>query len=143
MAQHLEEAEQAAVMEWAAYRRAPLGPLRRWIVAIPNGAYLAGTPGQRIAQMARLKKAGLRPGAADFFVMVAVGGWHGLWVEMKKRRNQFRSAREASASVSPAQAQFREDATAAGYRHAVCYGFEEATEQIGRYLEGTFIEEPS
>jgi len=136
MTRHLEEAEQVAVMQWADYQRAPLGPLRRFIVAIPNGAYLAGSPGQRTAQMARLKKAGLRPGAADFFVMIAAGGWHGLWVEMKKRREQFRSAREASSAVSAEQAQFSADATAAGYRHAVCYGFEEAAEQIRSYLEG-------
>jgi hypothetical protein len=136
VAQHLEELEQQAVVDWAAFKGTRHGPLVRFMFAIPNGAHLAGDTAKRSFQMARLKKTGLRKGAGDLLVMIACGGWHGLFVEMKKRRDQFRSAAEAAAAVSREQREFAVDAKAAGYAHAVCYGFEEARARIESYLEG-------
>lgn len=59
------------------------------IFAIPNGAYLSGTPGQRAAQMARLKAEGLMPGVPDLHVPE----WN-LWIEFK---------RQSGGHVSPVQ----------------------------------------
>lgn len=134
MNKHLEEAEQAAFVEWAQYQRSESGQLL--IMAIPNGSYLAGDPKQRAFQMARLKKAGLKTGAGDLFVAAARGGWHGLFIEMKKCRDDFRTAAEANAAPTEEQLQFGEMATRAGYRYIVCYGFEEAMAALIAYLDG-------
>jgi hypothetical protein len=136
---HLEEAEQVALIQWAQYRRVPEGQLSRFIVAVPNGTYLGGTPGQRAFQMARLKAAGLAPGAGDLLVALARGGWHSLWIEMKKPFAAFRCRAEAISAVSEDQLAFGEAMKLAGSRYLVCYGFEDARHAIENYLDGRDI----
>ncbi len=70
-----ESQEQAAFVAW--FRLQFPGVL---IHAIPNGAYLSGTPRQRADQMARLKAEGLEPGIPDLHIPS-----RGLWIEMKRR----------------------------------------------------------
>ena len=72
----LESAEQVAFVQW--FRMAYPGVL---IFSIPNGAHLAGTIGQRAAQIARLKAEGMTPGVPD----IEVPAWN-LYVEMKRQR---------------------------------------------------------
>lgn len=136
---HLEEGEQTAVVQWAAYVKVRLDdgalvPLSELTIAIPNGAHLAGDERARAMQMSRLKRLGLRPGAADLLITLARGAWHGLWIEMKKSRKDFRKG-EAARAVSADQRAFKLLQHRAGYRCVACYGFEEARDAILTYLE--------
>lgn len=133
---HLEEDEQALVVQWAALKRTEFGPLIRHVFSIPNGAYLAGSEKKRGAQMARLQRVGLRVGAADLFVALPRRQWHGLYVEMKRPRVAFRSRREAETAVSSEQRTFGEDMLEAGYAWVVAYGFDEAKKVIEAYVDG-------
>ncbi|MEO8466267.1 MAG: hypothetical protein ABI640_13065 [Gammaproteobacteria bacterium] len=137
---HLEEGEQLAVLQWASLTQVMIddGPrvrLAELIIAIPNGAHLAGDERQRAMQMARLKRIGLKPGVADLLVTVARGASHGLWIEMKKPRGAFgRALAKLKAAVSAEQLAFGALQARVGYRHAICYGFEEARAVILGYL---------
>lgn len=99
--------------------------------AVPNGAYLAGTPKQRAAQWARLKKAGAKTGVSDLFWPVPRQGYHGLWIEMKA------DGRTAS-SESQDQRDWRAAMSAQGYRAELCFGAEQAI----AVLQGYFGLEP-
>lgn len=133
---HLEEDEQALVVQWAALKRTEFGLLTRHLFSIPNGAYLAGSEKKRGAQMGRLQRAGLRVGASDLFVALPRRQWHGLYVEMKKERVAFRSRAEADGAVSDEQRIFGEDMLEAGYLWIVAYGFDEAKHVIEAYVDG-------
>lgn len=119
---HAEDAEQQAVFDWAAYQ-----PALRWLHAIPNGG------GRDKREAARLKRQGVKPGVADIFLPIARGGYHGLYIEMKRTPKQGRS------SVSPDQAEFLNYATAEGYAAVICYGADEAIQTIKNYLAGLTI----
>jgi hypothetical protein len=138
--QHHEEDEQAAVIEWSRYVRVDVAGaacrLDDYLFAIPNGAYLGGTPGQRAFQMARLKKVGFRGGASDLVLSLPRGSWHAFYLEMKKRRAQFRSGGEAASSVTKEQQKFARQMTAAGYLWLAAFGFDEAKTYIEHYLAG-------
>ena len=74
----LEEAEQCALMEWAAYN-AGKWPELRLLYHIPN-------EGKRsIRAGARLKAQGLKRGVPDNHLPVARGGYIGLYIELKRR----------------------------------------------------------
>lgn len=71
-----EHDEQATFVQWFRLQFPKV-----LIFAIPNGAYLSGTPQQRAAQMARLKAEGLVPGVPD----LCVPEWD-MWIEFKRQR---------------------------------------------------------
>ena len=74
-----EEEEQAAVIEWAMLMEKQY-PELALLFHIPNGA------DRHPAVAAKLKRQGVKAGVPDLFLPVARGGWHGLWVEMKRRK---------------------------------------------------------
>lgn len=125
-----------AVIDWARYVRTTEGPLRQFLIAIPNGTYLGGTKGQRAAQMARLKRVGLRPGAHDLLLALGRHIWHGFWIEMKKPRQAFRGPADVESAVSEEQVEFARDMERARYLCMVAYGFAEAQKYIQVYLAG-------
>lgn len=141
---HLEEAEQIALLDWASHVSivaddgTPVS-LRKLLIAIPNGAHLAGDEIQRAIQIKRLKRLGLQPGVADLFLQLARGSWHGLWIEMKKPRKEFDTPRRAQRAVSDDQRDFAVSSNRFGYRHVVCYGFDEARPVIEAYISGRDI----
>ena len=129
-----EELEQAALIQWADMAMIPhdfpgLGGQRigDFLFAVPNGTFLAGDRKRRAMQMARLKRAGLRPGVHDLFLMVPAHGSHGLFIEMKRAK---RSA------TSGAQKTFATKAALAGYACALAKGADQAMEAITGYLKG-------
>lgn len=142
---YLEDVEQAAFVDWAQYVKIDLddggAPVKLWelVIAIPNGSYLGGTPGQRAFQIARLKRCGFKIGVSDLLITLPRGSWHGLWVEMKKRRGDFRGPAEAQAAVSREQRAFGALQQRLGYRHVVAYGFEQARQIASAYIEGRDI----
>lgn len=89
------------------------------LFAIPNGANKS--PVARL----RFKAEGLRPGVPDMFFALPAGQYHGLFIEMKRRRG---------GAVSPEQKAYIEALRAQGYRAEVCKGCDEALAVMREYL---------
>ena len=111
-----EDQEQAALIRWfqAQYPR-----IKNRLFAIPNGAHKS-----RYAA-SRFTAAGLRAGVPDLFLPVARGGYHGLFVEMKRLKGGV---------VSDAQKDWIEYLNRAGYLAVVCSGCDQAREKITAYM---------
>lgn len=117
-----EEQEQEALFDWAD-RMLHKYPTLGWMHSIPNG-------GKRSkATAARLKATGVKKGVSDVFLPCAVGGYHGLYVEMKRRRN---------AVISREQRAFAGDMSRQGYLVKFCYGWEDARVEIEAYLNSVY-----
>lgn len=101
-----EAQEQTAVFNWATVME------RRWpelrlIHHCPNG-------GSRNAREAHnLRMQGVKAGIPDIFLPVARGGWHGLYIEMKRRKG---------GRVSVDQQRMILALRAQGYKVEVCRG---------------------
>ena len=114
-----EEAEQAAIFEWAEYEKRKY-PELELLYHVPNG-------GKRDAKTASiLKRCGVKAGVPDLVLPVARCGYHGLYIELKVGKNR----------TSSNQKKWLKSLNAQGYKAVVCYGFNEATSMILRYLEG-------
>lgn len=114
-----EEAEQAAIFEWAEYEKRKY-PELELLYHVPNG-------GKRDAKTAAiLKRCGVKAGVPDLVLPVARCGYHGLYIELKVGKNR----------TSKNQDTWLENLNAQGYKAVVCYGFNETTNMILRYLEG-------
>lgn len=135
-----EEQEQGAVIGWAAVQLPLWGLPPRALLAVPNGAHLGSLiPGTNDAaarkrRVARLRKMGMLDGAADLFLAVARGGFHGLWVEMKKRRESFSSQAAAERAWTAEQRLFCDMMRSQGYAYQLCYGSDEARAAITEYV---------
>ena len=135
-----EDAEQAALFDWARLEFHMNLPkdfpnVGDWLFSVPNG-------GNRNArEVVRLKRQGLRPGVWDCFLPVVIHGQvdditPGLWIEMKKQRQHFKSKWEADHSLSENQQIWGIQMEAMGYKTVVCYGFDDARKAILEYLDG-------
>lgn len=133
---HPEADAQEAFIKWAALIRTPLGMLINFVIAIPNGAHLAGDEKRRGVQMAHLQKQGLRAGASDLFIAYPAHGYHGLFMEMKRPRRDFKTAADAERAVTEEQVKFMAYMRQAGYRTVIAFGFDEATLQWDMYSRG-------
>ena len=114
-----EEAEQAALFEWAAYKTGQW-PELALMFHIPNGGL------RNKATAARLKATGVKAGVPDIFLPVTRGQYAGLFVEMKYGKNK----------PSPDQQRYMDMLERQGYAVTVCYGCEQAIETITAYLRG-------
>ena len=115
-----ESEEQQALFQWAAIAERQ-HPEIRLLHAIPNG-------GKRNKVTAAILKAeGVKSGVPDMCLPVARGRYHGLYIELKRRKG---------GRVSPEQAVWLRALGKQGYRVAVCLGWIEARETIERYLKG-------
>lgn len=87
--------------------------------AIPNG-------GKRDIRTAiKLKAEGVKPGVPDIFLPLPLGGKHGLYIELKRRKY---------GRVTEEQAAWLEALMRQGYACAVCHGWEMARDVIIDYL---------
>lgn len=114
-----EAQEQTALFQWAAYM-ARKWPELRLMHAIPNGG------SRHPVEAARLKAQGVKAGIPDIFLPVASGGYHGLYIEMKRKKG---------GRISVDQQQMIDALRAQGYRVEVCKGAEEASKTIKEYME--------
>lgn len=89
------------------------------LFAIPNGSYKSR------AAASSFKREGLRAGVPDLMLPVARGGYHGLFIEMKRLKGSV---------TSKEQKDWHEYLNAQGYLCVVCKGFEKAKEIIDCYL---------
>ena len=115
-----EAQEQAALMQWLAYAEM-YHPELRLLHHIPNGG------GRNPIEARHLKEQGVKPGIPDLFLPCARGGWHGLYIEMKRRKGGRVSIEQKKTIIA-----LREQ----GYRVEVCEGWEKAREVIKEYMEG-------
>lgn len=117
-----ESVEQQNLFRWAAVSAAVRWPKEmRMLYHVPNEGKRSRANG------ARLKAEGLRAGVPDINLDVARGEYHGLRIEMKRRRG---------GRVSPEQAAWLEALREQGYAAVVAYGWEEAADEIEKYLRG-------
>ena len=80
-----------------------------------------------IGQAKKVKKSGMRKGYPDLFLPVARGGYHGLYVELKRKKG---------GKVSDDQKWWIRKLTEQGYLAVVARGFNETVAVILRYLKG-------
>lgn len=89
---------------------------------IPNG----GKRGK--AEAIRFKAEGVKSGVPDICLPVARLGYHGLYIELKRRKG---------GKVSEEQNEWIGALNGQGYAAVVCRGWESAKEFIMAYLTGT------
>lgn len=129
----LEDGEQIALFQWAAVENNPLTgrPIAGRMFGIMNGARVS------IGQAKKMKRMGLKRGVSDVFLSCGnLAGRYGLYIEMKKQRQHYKGQAAARNAVSDAQKEWIAEMRDAGYWAVVCYGWEEAREQIMEYLNG-------
>lgn len=114
-----EHHEQAALIAWADFK-AKIWPELGLLHAIPNGGH------RHIAIAQKLKAEGVRPGVPDLCLPVPKGGYHGLYIEMKRAKG---------GQVSSKQKTWLKALNAQGYLAVACPGFEAAKTAIEKYLE--------
>ena len=113
-----EAQEQTTLFQWAAMM-AGKWPELRLCHAIPNG-------GSRNPIEARhLKDQGVKAGIPDIFLPCPKDVFHGLYIEMKRKKG---------GRVSEAQRDMIMSLKAMGYRVEVCEGWEEAKTVIVEYM---------
>ena len=114
-----EDVEQTALFRWAAYQSGAY-PVLRKMYHIPNG----GKRGK--AEAARFKAQGVKAGMPDIHLPAARGGFHSLYIELKRLEG---------GSVSQHQKDRIADLREEGNRVEVCKGWEEAAQVIMDYLQ--------
>jgi hypothetical protein len=117
----LEYQEQAALFQWASVE-ARRDPRLLLLNASQNGLRASS-----IHTAKRAKDCGMKKGFPDLFLPVASGGRYGLFVELKRVGG-------TPCEVSPEQSWWLEQLSEQGYRAVVAYGWQDAAEQIEKYL---------
>ena len=115
-----ENAEQAALFQWAELASG-MHPELRLLHAIPNGGLRDG----RTAAI--LARTGVKSGVPDLCLPVARGGWHSLYLELKRAKG---------GRVSENQKNWINALNDQGNKAVVCHGFEQAKQAIMEYLDG-------
>lgn len=114
-----ESVEQIELFRWAAWQMGAYPELER-LYHIPNGGH------RHKATAGRLKAEGVKAGVPDVCLPVPRGGFHGLYIEMKRLRGN---------DTTPDQDGWLEFLTKQGYSTAVCRGWEAASKVILDYLQ--------
>ena len=118
-----EHREQVVVIDWC-FTHLQQYPELDLIFAVPNGAMLGGGRLGAI-RMNYLKAEGLRPGVSDLMLPVPRGKYHGAFFEMKT----------LSGSLSENQEEFIRAVEEQGYFAPVCWGADDAIDNLQWYLE--------
>lgn len=139
----LERSEQEAFVRWTSlqmvHHRMDDGRvvhvcLRELTEASVNGAFLQGDGTKRQIQWKQLERAGAKSGAPDLTIFYPVKPYAGLRIEMKKRREDFRSPSDIHRAVSDGQDEVIGLMRRVGYRAVVAYGWQEAAIATCEYL---------
>jgi len=117
---HLESAHQQQVIEWARMAsRSAKYPMLNMLHCSLNGVKLSKS------QAGIAKAQGMLSGVPDLFLPVAVGKYHGLYIEMKHGKN----------TLTENQKKFLQNAANVGYAVSVCYSAQEAIKRIEDYYK--------
>lgn len=114
-----ESQEQQLLFEWAALS-AGRWPELALMYHIPNGG------SRSKAEAGRFKAEGVKSGVPDICLPAARGGYHGLYIELKRVKG---------GRVSPAQQGWIAALRDQGYCACVCKGWDDAAHVIKAYLE--------
>ncbi len=112
-----EAIEQQALFSWAQFHAV----VRDHLFAIPNGG------SRHKAEAANLKRQGVIPGIPDMFLAVARKPFHGLFIELKSKYKY--------SCTSPRQEIMIERFNKAKYKAVICRGWEQAVDEIQKYLK--------
>lgn len=113
-----ESEEQQTLFRWAQLQSGAF-PELALMYHVPNGG------GRSKAEAGRFKAEGVKSGVPDICLPVARGGFHGLYVELKRQRGGI---------VSDNQTAWMERLSREGYCVALCMGWEAASKAILEYL---------
>lgn len=112
-----ESGNQEALFEWAQYQIQDM-PELEYMYHVPNG-------GKRDkATEVALKRQGVKSGVPDIVLPVPRGGFHGLYIELKVGKNK----------ATKNQERWLEFLNSQGYYAIVCYGWQQAAQEIIKYL---------
>lgn len=112
-----EDEEQSNLILWTQTQKKY--PELNLLFHIPNG-------GKRSkSEAARFQAMGVKPGVPDLFLPVARGGYHGLFIEMKRQKG---------GRVSDYQRKWMEQLERQEYKVELCCGMQEAKEVLEEYL---------
>lgn len=114
-----ENQEQQLLFEWAALS-AGRWPELALMYHIPNGG------SRSKSEAGRFKAEGVKSGVPDICLPVARGGYHGLYIELKRIKG---------GRVSPAQKWWIAALRDQGYYACVCKGWDDAAGIIKKYLK--------
>ncbi len=115
-----ESQEQQLLFEWAALS-AGRWPELALMYHIPNGG------SRSKSEAGRFRAEGVKAGVPDICLPVARGGYHGLYIELKRVKG---------GRVSTAQQGWIAALRDQGYYACVCKGWDDAAHVIKAYLEG-------
>ena len=113
-----ERDEQEMLFTWAALM-AGRWPALRLMYHIPNGG------SRDVREARRLSGQGVKAGVPDICLPAARGGYHGLFIELKRRKG---------GRLSEAQEAWIGALRREGYRAEVCAGFEAARRVVEEYM---------
>lgn len=117
-----EAEEQTALFNWAYVMQAQY-PELALLFHVPNGG------SRNRIEAARLKGQGVKPGVPDICLPVPRGGYHGMYIELKRRDKRL-------SKISNAQKIWLTALGGQGYKCLVCFGADEAITEITKYLRG-------
>lgn len=112
-----ESVEQICLFRWA-NGELSRHPELEFMYHVPNGGHRSKTTA------AKLKMEGVKSGVPDVTLPVARGGYHGLYIELKVKKNK----------PTENQKKWIEALKQNGYFVVVCYGWVDASEKILEYL---------
>ena len=113
-----EDQEQITLMSWAHRVKFGNGRLSDYLIHIPNGG------SRNIIEAAKFKKMGVKAGVPDLQLLVPNGLIHGLWIELKSKTGK----------LQPSQRLMMQRLEEQGYMCKVCFGADEAINEIKKYL---------
>lgn len=115
---------QSAVILWA-IRHEGEYPELKWLYSSLNGIFIPGSPATRARIIKHMKQEGMKKGISDLCLPVARGGFHGLYIELK---------RDEGSKIQPEQIEFMEFVATQGYCDKICIGYQETVEALEWYL---------
>lgn len=116
-----ESQEAKLLMAWASRHQI----CRKYLIAIPNGGF------RNAREALSLKKQGVKSGVSDYFLAYPNSKYHGLWIELKRRRTHLG---RPMGKVSKAQEDWINQMKLLDYGAIVSHGANEAISVIQNYL---------
>lgn len=113
-----ESAEQQCLFRWAQFQSGRF-PELALLYHVPNGG------SRKKAEAGRFRAEGMKAGVPDLCLPVARGGYHGLYIELKRLKGS---------KTNGKQTEWLEELTKQGYYTALCKGWEAAAKVIEEYL---------
>lgn len=146
-----EDAIQKAVIACFFYQTINGVKIRNFIHHSANGGERVSkisAKGKRYSPEAqKLKAMGMQAGFPDLFIYLPMGGYHGLFVELKRSKKD-RDIELITDNIKPkgsgaadSQVEIISNLNAQGYLAVVAYGYDAATEFIKDYLKGRKVRE--